>query len=122
MLPYASKYGLRLITVNMRDYAGSTPYTDDELAQFASSDVDVQLSAVRNFGREFGAFMVFVCTWLGIPAMTVHDGKTHGGLALVTWSLSTIGILSIFGDPMTLTKKQKSVLRPYLRTVFAYGS
>ena len=122
MFPHASKYGLRFISMNTRDYAGSTPYTDDEIAEFASSDVNVQVSALHNLGREFGAFMVFVCTSLGIPATTVRDGQTRGGLALLTWSFSTIGLLSIFGDPETLDDEQKSILQPYLRTAFVFGA
>ncbi|EKM52061.1 uncharacterized protein PHACADRAFT_128196 [Phanerochaete carnosa HHB-10118-sp] len=120
MLPYASKYGLRLITMNMRDYAGSTPYTLDELSEFTSSDIEVQASALRNFGREFACFLVYVCQSLGIPATTVCSGKVYGGLAFLAWSLSTSGLLSIFGDHKTLSDEQKAVLQPYLRTAFAY--
>ena len=122
MLPYAPKYGLRLIAINMRDYADSTPYTDDELAELASSDVEIQASAVRKFEREFGSFMVFVCTSLGIPAVTVLGGHKRGGLAFLTWSLSNIGLVSIFGDSATLEDTQKTVLQRYLRTAFAYGA
>ena len=122
MLPYASKYGLRLIAINMRDYAGSTPYTDDELAEFANSDVKVQASAVRKLGREFGGFMVFVCTSLGIPATTVLDGQKRGGLAFLTWSMSNMGLVSVLGDPRTLDDAQKTILQRYLRTAFAYGA
>ncbi|EKM50240.1 uncharacterized protein PHACADRAFT_264862 [Phanerochaete carnosa HHB-10118-sp] len=106
--------------MNMRDYAGSTPYTSDELAAFASSDIEVQISAVRSLGCELAAFLVYVCQTLGIPARTVRDGKAYGGLAFLTWSMSTMGLLSIFGDSMTLDEAQKAVLQPYLRTAFAY--
>ena len=122
MLPYASKYELRIIAVNTRSHGGSTPYTDDELAEFASSDVEIQTSAVRKFGREVGSFMVFACTSLGIPAVTVLDGQKRGGLAFLTWSLSNMGLLSILGDPKTLDDAQKTVLQRYLRTAFAYGA
>ena len=59
MMPHASKYGLRLITMNMRDYRGSTPHTDKEVAEFGSPDVEVQTYAVRKFGRVFGDFVLW---------------------------------------------------------------
>ncbi|EKM52062.1 uncharacterized protein PHACADRAFT_212658 [Phanerochaete carnosa HHB-10118-sp] len=120
MFPHASKYGLRLIAMNMRDYTGSTPYTLDELSEFTRSDIEVQASALRNFGREFACFLVYVCQSLGIPATTTHEGKMRGGLAFLTWSLGNLALLSFFGDPRTLDSEQKTVLQPYLRTVFAY--
>ncbi|EKM50239.1 uncharacterized protein PHACADRAFT_213982 [Phanerochaete carnosa HHB-10118-sp] len=120
MFPYATKHGLRLIAMNMRDYAGSTPYTTAELAAFVGDDVEVQASAVRSSGRELAGFLVYVCQVLKIPARTMRDGKAYGGLAFLTWSFGTMGLLSIFGDPKTLDDAQRAALQPYLRTAFAH--
>lgn len=120
MTPYAAQHGLRLLAVNMRGYAGSTPYTAEELSAFTSDDAETQASALRNFGREFAGFLVYACATLGIPQTAVHDGKITGGIAILTWSLSTGGLLALLGDPQTLIDEQTAMLRPYLHTAFAF--
>ena len=122
MLPYATKYRLRIIAMNSRDYSGSTPYTADELSDYTSHNVDVQAFAVRRWGHEIGGFLAHVCRDLRIPRTTeAADGKT-GGLVLVTWSLSVIAGLAILGDPRTLGDELSSQLAPYLRRVIMYGT
>ncbi|GJE91716.1 alpha/beta hydrolase [Phanerochaete sordida] len=120
MLPHAAKHGLRLLALNMRGYNGSTPYTAEELAAFTDEDLAVQTNALRGFGREFAGFLVYVCTVLGIPPTAVHAGETRGGLAVLTWSLSTAGLFAMLGDPATLTPAQHTALAPYLHTAFAF--
>ncbi|GJE91024.1 hypothetical protein PsYK624_071720 [Phanerochaete sordida] len=120
MLPLAAKHGLRIITMNNRDYRGSSPYTPEELADFRNPDVEVQASAVRRWGREVGQFLAYVCQTLHIPA-TVNDGaKQAGGVTLLTWSLSCIAPLAILGDARTLGDGLAGTLAPYFRRVILY--
>ena len=121
LFPRAKQRGLRLITINLRDYSGSTPYTSAELADFTNEDVAVQASAIRRLGAEIGAFLVYACTTLGVPPITTKEGKRASGLVFGTWSLSTEGLLAIFRDTQTLDKGQKDVLQRYLRKAIAYG-
>ena len=121
MLPYASKYGLRMITMDNRDYRGSTPYSDEEVADLTSSDVEVQASAVRRWGREVALFLAYVSKTLDIPPVTGEGAKRTGGLVLATWSLSVMAAFSILGDPRTLGDELAATLAPYLRKVILYG-
>ncbi|GJE91053.1 alpha/beta hydrolase [Phanerochaete sordida] len=116
LLPQASAHGLRIITMNNRDYAGSTPYTDTELAELISPDTEVQASAVRRWGGEVAAFVHFVCTTLQVPAAT----SGSGGVVLYAESLSSIAALAILGDPRTTSPELRAVLAPYLRKVVLY--
>lgn len=120
MLPVAPKHGLRIITMNGRDYRGSTPYTDEELADMTSPDIDVQATAVRRWGHEVALFVVYVCQRLGIPA-TTRDNPATGGLVFVAWSLSGVAILSMLGDPQTMGNEVTRALAPYLRKIVLYG-
>ncbi|GJE91055.1 hypothetical protein PsYK624_072030 [Phanerochaete sordida] len=123
MLPVASTHGLRIITMNGRDYRGSTPYTDEELADMTSPGVDVQASAVRRWGREVALFLAYICQTLRIPAATTVDtGTKAGGLVFIAWSLSGMAILSMLGDPQTLGKELPHTLTPYLRKIVLYDS
>lgn len=121
MLPYAAKHGLRLITMNSRDYRESTPYTAEELADLANPDVEVQASAVRRWGREVALFLVYVCKVLHVPPVICQGSKKTGGLVLTTWSLSGVAAMSILGDARTLGDGLADTLAPYLRKVVLYG-
>ncbi|EKM53111.1 uncharacterized protein PHACADRAFT_124572 [Phanerochaete carnosa HHB-10118-sp] len=117
MLPYASKYGLRIITMNNRGYHGSTPYTEEELAHLASPDVEVQAHGVRRLGQETAQFLAYVCQTLRIPVATGEGAKKEGGLVLVAWSMYGTVAVSILGDPRTMGSDLTATLAPYLRTV-----
>ncbi|EKM49940.1 uncharacterized protein PHACADRAFT_213720 [Phanerochaete carnosa HHB-10118-sp] len=120
MLPYAPKHGLRMITMNCRDYRGSSPYTTEELADIVSSDIDVQASVVRKWGREVALFLAYVCQVLRTPAIAGEGAKKEGGVVLVTWSSGGIAALSILGDPQTLGDDLAATLTPYLRKIILY--
>lgn len=120
LLPYTAKYGLRIIAVNSRDYAGSTPCTVEELSDYTSYDVSKQAAAVRRWGNEIGRFLAHVCRNIGIPRATGPANRQTGGLVLVTWSLSTMAGLSILGDPRTLGENLAAELSPYLRKIILY--
>ncbi|EKM49951.1 uncharacterized protein PHACADRAFT_130381 [Phanerochaete carnosa HHB-10118-sp] len=122
MLPLASKYGLRIITMNSRDYRDSTPYTAEELSHMTSPDLNVQASAVRRWGREVALFLAYVCQTLRVPAIAGEGVRKEGGLVLTAWSLSGITILSILGDSQTLGSDLTAALAPYLRKVVLYDS
>lgn len=121
MFAHASQHSLRIITVNMRDYSGSTPYTKEQLAELLDKDIEVQNRAVRRYGHEIASFLAFVCTTLGIFPVTTKGMKRLAGLVLMTWSLSAMGFVSMFGDREVLSQDTKSTLSPFLRTVIVYG-
>ncbi|GJE91026.1 hypothetical protein PsYK624_071740 [Phanerochaete sordida] len=109
-----------MITINCRDYRGSSPYTAEELAELHNPDIEVAASTVRRWGREIALFLAYVCQTMGIPATTGKGAKEDGGLVLVTWSLSGIAALSILGDPRTLGNGLANTLPQYLRKVILY--
>lgn len=123
ILPYAQKYGVRIIAMNLRGYAGSTPYTALEQAEVDSADVEVQRSAVRRVAREIAGFFVFVCQHLGIPAVYQVGGTSEkrGGFVPVAWSLTNMFISSMLGDPITMDDAIRSVLSPFWRHIIMYG-
>ncbi|EKM57442.1 uncharacterized protein PHACADRAFT_138618 [Phanerochaete carnosa HHB-10118-sp] len=120
MGPYASKYGLRMISLNERDYAGSSPHTKEELAQITSPDGEVQAHAVRRSGLEMAQFLAYVCRALNVPVISGEGAKKQGGLVLVAWSASGIAALSMLGDPRTMGSDLTATLAPYLRKVILH--
>lgn len=116
LLPVAAQHGLRIITMNNRDYTGSTPYTDAELAEFVSADTEVQAAAVRRWGHEIASFIRVVCETLGVPA-TVGGA---GGVVLVAEALSVIAALALLGDARTLDPELRTAIAPFLRSVVLF--
>lgn len=107
--------------MNMRDYRGSTPYSEEDVAAYSSPDISVQAAAVRRFGQDVALFVLYVCTRLNIPPITTGNGRKSGGVALATWSMSGIAIISILGDPATLDDTTKSIFGRFIRKMILYG-
>ncbi|EKM53792.1 uncharacterized protein PHACADRAFT_260317, partial [Phanerochaete carnosa HHB-10118-sp] len=55
--------------VSIRNHECSTPHTSDELTVIARDNIEVNISAVRNFGRELATLSEYVCQSLGILAL-----------------------------------------------------
>ncbi|KIP10561.1 hypothetical protein PHLGIDRAFT_495392 [Phlebiopsis gigantea 11061_1 CR5-6] len=121
LLPHAPAYGLRIFTMNMRDYHGSSTYSAEEVAAMDGPDPALHAAAMRRFGRDIAGFLTYVCTTQGVPPLAIAGGRKTGGVALVTWSLSNIAPLAILGDPDTLDGDSATVLAAYLRTMVLYA-
>lgn len=122
MLPHSAVSGLRIFTMNMRDYRDSSPYTDEELDAMSSPDVEAQASVVRGIGQDIANFVAYVCKTKGVPRL-VRDGEQKtGGVVLMTWSRGNIGLLSILGDPRTLEGETKDIFSLYVRKMVLYGT
>lgn len=107
--------------MNMRDYRGSTPYSQNELVDMTSPDLDVQTSAVRRWSQEISRFLLYICQTKNIPEVVVKGDGKSGGVVLMTWSLSNIGSLAILGDPATSGNEALTLAR-HLRKIILYGT
>ncbi|CAL1712123.1 unnamed protein product [Somion occarium] len=105
LLPHAVPKNLRLVSVNLRDYPGSSPYAQSELDAFRSANENVQTEAITNLEKQRN-----------------EDGTVSGGLALITWSMSNILSLSFLAHADTLPHATKSLLDKYLRTIVLHDA
>lgn len=122
MFPHARAHGIRLISMNMRDYTGSTPYSSEERDELESQDLSIQRAAIRRMAREVSSFLVFVCTELKILRRErMEDGAVTGGFVLVSWSLGNLFVASLLGDPHALDDATKATVEPFWRKVVMYG-
>ncbi len=122
MFPYASCHNLRLVSVNLRDYTGSSAYSPSELQMLADADFEAQVSIIRDQGREIAAFLVHYIKGQGIPPIGRREGKRTGGVSLLAWSLANIVSLSFLGNASSLDQETQTFLEAYLRNVVLYGS
>ena len=121
LFEHAAAHGVRIITANVRDYPGSTPYTQDELERFWSTDMGVFRAATRDKGLELGTFLVNVITSEDVPVTENVDGKESGGVVLVCWSFGNIWSMSLLANEQELDVSKRDILRRYLRVAVMYG-
>ena len=57
MIQFAAANHVRLVLVNRRDYPGSTPLSDAELAQLGSSHLPTRAKALAQQGIDIGLFL-----------------------------------------------------------------
>ncbi|KAI0319504.1 Alpha/Beta hydrolase protein [Amylostereum chailletii] len=119
--PFAAQYNLRLVTVNRRDYPGSTPLSDDDVAAVKSTDEDRRTEFFRKQAFELAAFLAWFVQQETIPSFVIDgEGRRHGGIVLLGWSHSTAFTLDLLANGDRLPSQVRDVLEPYMRGLCAY--
>ncbi len=120
LIPLASKCNLRVVALNRRDYAGSTPCSSEELAALDSADSDAHKSFLTDRGLEIARFMTWFIRKHGIPKAS-EDG-TSGGIALMGWSAGNITTLAFLSYVDSYPSEVIEALDPYVRTQIIFGN
>ncbi|KAI0265827.1 hypothetical protein BC834DRAFT_154529 [Gloeopeniophorella convolvens] len=116
MMPFAAENGVRLILVNRRDYPGSTPFSDAELADLGSPDPATRANALAQQGTDIGLFLAWLVREARIPPVrTARDGTQRGGIALVAWSLAHTALAGLLAHAHALPADARAVLGRCLR-------
>ena len=105
----------------MRDYAGSTPFSSDELAALSDSSAEVQTVALRAQAVEIAIFLDYFVASNDIPQVAERDGKRSGGIVLLTWSLSNVLAFGLLAEAASLPEETRAVLNDYLQTIILFG-
>jgi hypothetical protein len=122
MIPFAAANRVRLIFVNRRDYPGSTPFSDAELAELGSSDLETRAKALAQQGLDIGLFLAWLIRETNIPPVVIgRDGKQQGGIALVAWSLAHTPVAGFLAHADSLPTDALRILDPCLRAYCIFG-
>ncbi|KAJ7476879.1 Alpha/Beta hydrolase protein [Mycena galericulata] len=106
---FAGPSSLRIISVNRREYPGSSPYSAEELVAFAEGSDDERSTLLAQQGRDLALFLDGLVEKLEIPKA--------GGIALIGWSLGTIFLLSLVASMETLPSATRDRLSSFVHTV-----
>ncbi|KAH9835553.1 Alpha/Beta hydrolase protein [Rhodofomes roseus] len=123
MFAHAARLGLRLVTLNMRDYRDSSPYTPSDLAALGSGDHHEQRFVLRARGVEVASFLLWFIRMEQIPPPSSPDdynGNRGGGLALLGWSWGNIITISFLAHAATLPDNDRRLLGAYLTGFVMY--
>ena len=122
MIPFAAANRARLILVNRRDYPGSTPLSDTELAALGSQDLETRAKALAQQGLDIGLFLAWLVREEKIPPVSIEpDGNRRGGIALVAWSLAHTPLVGFLAHADALPADARKTLEPCLRSYCIFG-
>ncbi|KAJ6615456.1 Alpha/Beta hydrolase protein [Mycena sp. CBHHK59/15] len=107
--PLAQPNSLRIISVNRREYPGSSPYSVEDLTVFGEGTEAERASLLEQQGRDLALFVDGLIQELSIPKA--------GGVALIGWSLGTIFLLSLIASIETLPVETKERLSSFVHSV-----
>jgi hypothetical protein len=105
----------------MREYPGSSPLNESEMANVYSQEPERQAAYLRDQAIELATFMARFIEAENIPAPKRLGERDVGGVSLVTWSQGNGHMLSLLSNISNLDSQTSSLLGQYLRTVFMYG-
>ncbi|KDQ53365.1 hypothetical protein JAAARDRAFT_183320 [Jaapia argillacea MUCL 33604] len=114
LLHLCAKDNVRLVILNRRDYAGSTKYTDEELADLNAGDK----AFMERLALEVANFLVWFAETEKVPEVT--PDRRRGGFSVMGWSLGNATPLAILGHPEVIPKETLAKLEPYFRQLVLY--
>ncbi|KAG6839796.1 hypothetical protein C0991_011599 [Blastosporella zonata] len=119
LLPLARNKGSRFVALNRRNYPGSTPFSDEELALVLNGGGDAKKEAVHHArGLEFATFIDNFISKNNIHPIS-EDGKS-GGIVLLGWSFGCTFALAAISSACALPVDVRARLGAHIRAVIAY--
>lgn len=118
IFPFAAENNLRFVTVNLRDYPGSTPSSPAELSALLG-DPEGQAGWLRDRGIEIAAFLEWFIRSEHIPQTTTVVGGSEsfvGGLSLLDWSSGNCVTMSVLAHVDAISAEHRRLLGQYLRS------
>lgn len=122
VFPYAAPSNLRFIAPHMREYDQSTPYTEEELELFYSSDLEEQETSLRGQALELADLITYFIEHESLPAPRDSNGVKVGGVHIVGWSAGSAQVFSLLANISALDKSISDLLERYIGTVILAGT
>ncbi|KAI0092162.1 hypothetical protein BDY19DRAFT_990898 [Irpex rosettiformis] len=102
----------------MREYGDSTPFTDEELERYHSSDPEDQEATLCVECLELAEFMAHFIRFEHLPAPRESNGVKSGGIHIFTWSTGSVPALALLANLEALDKDLSNLLEEYMGTIF----
>lgn len=126
MLPFVSQHNLRFVRLNLRDYPGSSPWSQDELDGIREGR-ETARDTVASMGVEIAAFLAWYIETQNIPALSSSEGideqgaRAKGGISVGAWSMGNIASLSFLANLDKVPEATVALLGKYLRSYVMFG-
>jgi len=106
---------LRIVAINRRQYAGSTPISDAEAALLVSGSDEQKAEVLAARGVELALFIVALVKQESIPPISTD--REGGGVALLGWSSGNVATLAMVANTEKLPSDMKTCLATYMRAL-----
>ncbi|KAK6995793.1 Aminodeoxychorismate synthase [Favolaschia claudopus] len=108
---HAHSNNLRIIACNRREYHGSTPLTDDEVAELSSgSPAFLEKKALL-----VAQFLEYLIKEQQTPLLT--DNRQNGGFVVMGWSFGAAYPIALLAQSTAIPTELHQTIEPYLRAV-----
>jgi hypothetical protein len=121
LFPHAKSHNIRLVSVNDREYSGSSAFSEGEMNDILSNDPQRQAKWLREQGIHFATFIARFIETHNIPPPKHVDGKDVGGVCFLAWSLGVTTLFSLLANLSLLDSHTTSILERYVRTMVIHG-
>ena len=121
MFGYAKLNNLRFISVNMREYPGTTGLNEVELQQFASADLDDQAAAVADQALDIARLIIHVIKQEKIPPPHRSGNTLSGGITLLACSGGALMVNALLANIPTLESEIYRSLSCYVTKYIMYS-
>ncbi|KAK7050634.1 Aminodeoxychorismate synthase [Favolaschia claudopus] len=108
---HAHANNLRIIACNRREYHGSTPLTDDEVAQLNSGSS----AFLTKKALLVAQFLEYLIKQQSTPRLT--DNRQNGGFVVMGWSFGAAYPIALLAQLTAIPAELYQTIEPYLRAV-----
>ena len=113
IMAIAPTRGIRIVAVNRRNYAGSTPYTAEEASVFARGSSTQRRDLMLDEGARLAGFIAALARRLAPQ----REGRLH----VVAWSLGNAYLLAMLASVGLLDPDDRQTLRRHLGSAIFFG-
>ncbi|KAJ7088202.1 hypothetical protein C8R43DRAFT_297737 [Mycena crocata] len=111
---YAHKHNMRTILWNRREYYGSTPYNEAELADMRAG----RQSFLNHQAVQLTWFLEHFIAHENTPRVSAD--RTTGGFVVMGWSAGVPPTLALVASPDAIVGSVYETIEPYLRSLVVY--
>ncbi|KAH9918265.1 Alpha/Beta hydrolase protein [Fomitopsis serialis] len=111
----AHSSNLRVVAINRRGYAGSTPFTPEEAAAPLTGSDEDKAAYIANRGIEIASFIDIFIQKHNIPPIAA--GRKGGGVGLLGWSAGNVSTVSAVAHVGALPPEVQKRLALYMRAL-----
>lgn len=122
MLPFAKANNFRLVRFNLRDYPGSTPWSQSDIDSIMKKR-DNAKDVINGLGQELAAFLAWFIKTEQIPRKAGDNvpGRQSGGISVLAWSMGNLVPLSLLAHLDKLSEERRALIEGYLRSYIMFG-
>jgi hypothetical protein len=118
MMFWANQNNVRIVAVNRRDYAPTSPLTSAEMAVLSQGDTGAA-TYLRQRGTELASFLDMFVQGNSIP----HAGNDRtGGIVVLGWSLGCLTTHAMLANLDVIPSATINRLQPYIHTFLMHDS